>query len=243
MKCVLLSAGNSTRLGGQTPKPLVPVCDVPPLHRNLKWLASHGVVDVFINLHYKKQVIRASVGNGAEFGVKITYSEERTLLGTAGAVKNICNNHLKGTTEDLLVVYGDNILSFDLDDMMSFHCGRSSELTIAMFDPFKHMNTGIYGGKICLDMFGFVNSFLEGGIYAETDKFFVNAGVYIVNPSIIKTIADPPKSTDWSKDVFQLPFLSLLGYVIREGYCLGIDTPLACKTANQILTRLENHEP
>ena len=110
---VLLAAGNSTRIaavGGGIPKPLLPVQGEPILVRNVRWLAGAGVRRIWVNLHYRGDLIRAALGDGSAWGVEIRYSEEPTILGTAGGVRKL----LSSLGETFLVVYGDNLVDLDL---------------------------------------------------------------------------------------------------------------------------------
>lgn len=89
-RAMLLAAGLSTRLGplGKAlPKPLLPVCDTPILRYGIAMLRGHGVRDVVINLHHHGDLIRKELGDGSALGVRIQYSEEDPVLGTAGGLK------------------------------------------------------------------------------------------------------------------------------------------------------------
>src|SRR5437899_4372313 len=59
---VLLAAGNSTRIaavGRGVPKPLLAVQGEPILVRNVRWLAGAGIRDIWVNVHYRGDLIRA----------------------------------------------------------------------------------------------------------------------------------------------------------------------------------------
>jgi NDP-sugar pyrophosphorylase family protein len=90
VKAFLLAAGRGKRLGEiteHTPKPMVKVGGSHVIERNLRWLASHGIREVAINLHHLGDVIENRLGDGSALGVSITYSRESEPLGTAGALK------------------------------------------------------------------------------------------------------------------------------------------------------------
>jgi len=92
MKPMLLAAGMGTRLRPLTerlPKCMVPVGGKPILEHNIEWLKKYGFTDVMINLHYLPQVVMGYFGDGSKWGVKIKYSVEKEILGTAGGVKNV----------------------------------------------------------------------------------------------------------------------------------------------------------
>ena len=90
MKAFILAAGLGTRLRPLTfkkPKPLIKINDRPIIDYVLEWLANQGIKEVIINLHYMPDMIKKHLGRGGEFGLKITYSYEKNILGTAGALK------------------------------------------------------------------------------------------------------------------------------------------------------------
>lgn len=106
-QAVILSAGLGTRLRPLTdgiPKVMIPLLGKPLLWHHITRLKSHGVADIFINLHYLPKVITDYFGDGSQFGVHITYAlETPTIMGTAGGVKNFEKN----ITNNFFVIYGD----------------------------------------------------------------------------------------------------------------------------------------
>lgn len=236
MKCLVLAAGMSTRLGGANgglPKPLMPVDGVPVLHRNLKWLNKYGIRDVIINQHYKGDEIRASVGDGTKFGLHVSWSPETTLLGTAGAAKKL-ESDLFASEPRVLIIYGDNVYGFDLTEMLRMH--RSDRMlagTIAVFDPESNIHSGIAGGRVITDERGKVTAFTEG---QADGPGRVNAACYVIENEVMKQIPPPPQPSDWGKDIF--PKLIASGANLRafniNGYCLGIDTPEAYARAEEL---------
>lgn len=90
MKAMVLAAGRGRRLGALTrhrPKPLLEVGGEALLHRHLRRLAAAGVTEAVINLSWHGARIRASVGDGAAFGLRAVYSDEGPVpLETAGGI-------------------------------------------------------------------------------------------------------------------------------------------------------------
>ncbi len=122
MKALVLAAGLGTRLGGLTrnlPKPMLPICGRPLLAYTLDYLAAHGFRDVAVNLHFLPETIRNYFGDGNRFGVRIHYSHEPRLLGTAGAVAKLAD--FFADVEEFLVVYGDLLVDHDLGALVAFH--------------------------------------------------------------------------------------------------------------------------
>lgn len=76
---MLLAAGRGSRLRpltDTTPKPLLSVAGSPLIVHTIRHLAKAGITDLVINLAYKGEQIQERLGDGSEFGVHITYSQE-----------------------------------------------------------------------------------------------------------------------------------------------------------------------
>jgi NDP-sugar pyrophosphorylase family protein len=222
-RALVLAAGLGSRLrsiSGGLPKPLVSFGGQPILAHNLRWLAQAGVAEVWINLHYGADVVRETIGDGSAFGLDIHYVYEPDLLGTAGALANISD----AFEARMMVVYGDNVVRFDLDAFEREHQAAGAEISIALFDQSRHLHTGIAGGRVELAGGGRVNQFVEGAATAG----LVNAGVYVVEPSVLDLIPTG-KLVDFGRDVFPTMLSAgrvIHGRVIDEaGFCLGLDTP------------------
>lgn len=232
-KALVLTAGKSTRIHPVSkglPKPLIEVAGEPILARNLRWLASQGVRDVWLNLHYRPEEIRRVVGDGSAFGVRVFWSEEPEILGTAGAVRKLASVW----DGPFFVIYGDNLLSTDLKLMMEFHLARRGACTIALFDRNRHPHTGIAGGRVRLDG-DRITAFLEG--VADEVSPLVNAGVYVVEPSVVSLL--PEGFSDFGRDVFPRLLSGgtpIYGHLITD-YCLGIDTPESYEAALSLIDR------
>ncbi|HTR53983.1 MAG TPA: NDP-sugar synthase [Kofleriaceae bacterium] len=91
MRAMILCAGLSTRLGAMgsvRPKPMLPVCGIPILAYGISNLVAHGIVDLVINTHHRRDVIEDEIGDGRRFGARIRYLHEPTILGTGGGLKH-----------------------------------------------------------------------------------------------------------------------------------------------------------
>ena len=223
-KALLLAAGLGSRIrsvAGDLPKPLMPFAGAPVLAHNLRWLARGGVRQVWINLHYGADQIRAAIGDGGDYGLSIHYVYETELLGTAGALANIAD----AVTEPMLVVYGDSLVRCDLAALQDAHRSSRAEATVALFDRDRHPHTGIAGGRVRIDNAGRITAFVEG---AGSASGLVNAGVYAVEPSILGLIPGS-RLVDFGRDVFPAMLSqgrALQGWVMEDAaYCLGLDTP------------------
>lgn len=222
---LVLAAGRSTRIAGELDgrsKLLIDLGGETVLERNLRWIANAGVTDVWINLHYRPDDVRLLIGDGSRMGLRVRFSNEPELLGTAGAFANL-HAHWTGA---VLVVYGDNVSRFDLSALLRRHAASDAAATVALFDAQKHRNSGIAGGRVVVDRDDVV-AFAEG---QPLDSPLVNAGVYVLQPDVVDWIAKSG-APDFGRTVFPRMLASgarIVAHIIEDdGYCFGIDTPEA----------------
>lgn len=237
-KALVLAAGKSTRIATVAqgrPKPLLEIGGAPVLGHNLALLARHGVRDVWINLHHEAQMVRDAVGDGSRWGVRVEYSFEETLLGTAGAVKKLEASLATGT---FLVLYGDNFTNADLTALLTQHRATGAAVTIAVFDVATAGHSGIAGGTVQVDGAGRIERFVEGRGAMEASRL-VNAGIYAIDPSVAAEI--PAGFSDFGRDVF--PRLLAAGRhlhaFVLDGFCLALDTPDSYAQAHRIHSQME----
>jgi mannose-1-phosphate guanylyltransferase len=220
---MLLAAGHGTRLRPLTdrvPKAMVPVGGMPVIEQNLRLVARHGVDEVIINLHAHPDAIPAYVGDGSRWGLHVTYSYEERLLGTAGAVKRM-EQALDGET--FAVIYADNLSDGDLS------------ATLALHVPGDPRASGI----VDVDERGRVRGFVEKpGHYDAALGVWANAGIYILEPSVLRAIpAGVPY--DFGHDLF--PRLLAQGHPLYAApvctFFLAIDTPERYAAAQAFFAR------
>src|SRR6476661_5084153 len=90
-RALVLTAGLGTRLQPLTyvrAKAAVPVNGDTLARRAVRWLVSHGVTDLVLNLHHRPETITRSVGDGSDMGATVRYSWEEPLLGSAGGPRH-----------------------------------------------------------------------------------------------------------------------------------------------------------
>lgn len=132
MRAMILAAGFGTRLQPLTntvPKALVPVAGRPLIEYGLLFLRSQGITEVVINLHHLGEKIRAALGDGSLYGMRIFYSVEENILETGGGVKN-AQSLLDGDT--FVVVNCDAIVDLDLPDVLRFHRQQQAAATLVL---------------------------------------------------------------------------------------------------------------
>jgi NDP-sugar pyrophosphorylase family protein len=200
MRAMILCAGFGSRLGDLTkhiPKPMLRIGDRPILAYIINNIARHGYNKIVINLHYHAKMISDYFGNGDSFGVKIYYSFEEELLGTAGAVKKM--EDFFGEEEEFLVHYGDVLTNQDYTEMLSFHRIKKSLATLLLH---QRLNSN---SIVDIDSDNKITKFIERPpkkILMSDTPNWVNSGIYICNREILKIIPDGC-TCDFPKDIFQ----------------------------------------
>ncbi len=183
MQAVVLVGGEGTRLRPltlETPKPMVPVMNVPFLERTLRRLKQAGIDDVILPAGYLPEAITSYFGDGSQLGLKIRYVIEETPLGTAGALKNI----QQFITGPFFVLNGDVLTSLDLRAMRAHHektGGVASLHLIRVDDPSAF-------GCVVHDASGRISAFVEKPKREEAPTDEVNAGTYLLEMEVLDAI-------------------------------------------------------
>jgi len=129
---MILAAGYGTRLWPLTAdrtKPAIPFLGRPLVGYVAEYLAGHGVDEVVVNLHHRPESVRAALGDGSRFGVKLHYVEEPVILGTSGALDNA--RHLLGD-DTFVVVNGKIVTDIDLTEAMKTHRQANALATLVL---------------------------------------------------------------------------------------------------------------
>lgn len=223
MKAMVLCAGYGSRLGNLTrelPKPLLRVAGRPLLEYILRNLQRHGFSDAVLNLHFGPDLVRSAFGDGSELGIRLKYSFEPELLGTAGGVKNV-EAEFAGESE-FLVHYGDIVTDQNLSEMVAFHRDKRALATILV----HRRETS--NSSVKIDENQRVTEFLErpDPSYWETHRWvWVNSGIMLFSPDVLSEV--PPRvPCDWPRDIF--PKLLESGRLFAfplSGYRVAVDSP------------------
>lgn len=181
---IVLAAGLGTRLDPITrvvAKPAVPVAGQTLVERVLTWLRREGVTDVVLNLHHLPETITSVLGDGSSLGLRIRYSWEPVVLGSAGGPKQAL-----GLWPDLtgpcLIVNGDTLTDLPLRPLIEAHRASGAQVTLAVV---ANIRPDHYNG-LRADAEHRVTGFAKKG-YAEHTWHFV--GVQVVNPSVFDRLA------------------------------------------------------
>jgi dTDP-glucose pyrophosphorylase len=175
---VIMAGGLGTRLRPfthTTPKPLLPIGNKPILESIIDHAKTYGLTKIIISLNYLSESIQNYFGDGSNFGVNISYINEKDSLGTAGALSLI----EKEIISDIFVINGDILTRVDFDQMLEEHISQQNKLT-----------TGIRTYKTQIP-YGIVK--LEEKMIKELEEkpvleYYINAGIYILSPPALKRI-------------------------------------------------------
>ncbi|HRF56195.1 MAG TPA: sugar phosphate nucleotidyltransferase, partial [Campylobacterales bacterium] len=221
MKAVVMAGGFGTRIQPLThsvPKPMLPILNRPMMQHIIEKVRDAGIKDIVILLYFKPEVIKDYFKDGSEFGVNIEYMLPDNDYGTAGAVK--CAE--KFLDEEFIVVSGDLVTDFDLNEIIAFHKKKESLLTITLTPVADPLQFGV----VISSPEGKIQRFLEKPSWGEVFSDTINTGIYILHPSILEHIPEGA-NYDFGKDLF--PSLMKAGVTLWacsvRGYWRDVGNP------------------
>ena len=177
LTAVIMAGGFGSRLRPLTdnmPKPLLPLGDRPIMELIIGQLRDAGIQNFYVTTHYLSEQIVDHFGDGRAFGVDITYVPEDTPLGTGGAL-----GLLEEQNRPLLVMNGDILTKLDFKAMWSFHRAHRAALTVAVRQYEYQVPYGVMESD---------GPYLRGLNEKPSYNFLVNAGIYLLEPSILHHI-------------------------------------------------------
>lgn len=183
-KAMVLAAGLGTRLRPLTDlisKPMTPIVNKPVMEHIIELLVEHGFDEVVCNLHWYPEAIKDYFGDGSKYNIKITYSYEPELLGTAGGVKKV-EAFFEGQT--FLILSGDALTDIDLTELMDFHRKKGGICTLVLTevdDPSQY-------GVVITDDESRITGFQEKPLMGEAKSSLANSGIYVFEPDIFSHI-------------------------------------------------------
>lgn len=229
MEAVVLVGGFGTRLRpltADTPKQMLPVVDRPMIEHVVAHLAAHGVTRVVLSLGFRPEAFTVAYPDGTCAGMPLHCAVEPEPLGTAGAVRFAALE--AGIEKAFLVLNGDVLTDLDVTGMVARHRGAGALGTIALTevdDPSRY-------GVVPFDDERRVLEFVEKPSIDEAPSRWINAGTYVLEPTVLDRIA-PGHRMSIEREVF--PTLAAEGALHAEpsdGYWLDTGTPEAYLRAN-----------
>ena len=232
MRAVVLVGGEGTRLRPLTltaPKQMLPIVEQPMLERVLGHLASHGIDEAVLSLGYRPDAFSDAYPDGVIGGVRSTYAVEPSPLDTAGAIRFAAD--FGGIDDTFVVLNGDVLTDFDITDLVAFHRERGAEGTIGLTPVDDPSSFGV----VPIDEQGKVTAFIEKPPRDEAPTNLINAGIYILEPSVLGRIP-PDVRVSIERETF--PAMVVDGTLFAKGsdaYWLDTGTPDAYLRAHRDL--------
>lgn len=230
MKAVLIAGGFGTRLRPLTltrPKHLLPIANRPHLHHVFDLLQRHGMDELILSTSHLAESFDDAIRTARSMGMHVEVAHEDEPLGTAGALKNA--GRFLGE-ETFFAFNGDILTDMDLTAALVWHRSKEAEATIVLTpveDPSAY-------GVVPTDEAGKIVGFIEKPPPGEAPTNLINAGVYILESSILDRI---PDGQVYSAERALFPGLvdeedARLYALGTEAYWMDIGTPAKYLQAN-----------
>ncbi len=187
---VIMAGGQGSRLRPLTaniPKPLLKVGSKPILEIIIENCISYGFKKFYLSVNYKAQMIGDHFGDGSKWGIQIRYLKEKKQKGTAGSLSLLPETPLK----PFLVMNADLVTDLHFQDLINFHLEHKSVATMCV----KEYEFVVPYGVVRVND-GAIEKIDEKPVH----KFFVNAGIYVLDPKVLKFLPEN-KSLDMT-DLF-----------------------------------------
>lgn len=237
---LVLTAGLGTRLRPLTyvrAKAAVPVNGRPLAERAARWLASHGVTNQVFNLHHHPASVTACLGDGSDLGVRIRYSWEQPVLGSAGGPRHALPLLTDGGYSRVLIVNGDTLTNVDLEGLLRRHEASGARVTMALI---PNPAPTRYGG-VSVDGDGAVSGFTPRGKVLDSFHFI---GVQVAEAEVFAGLEDgvPSESVGALYPAMMRDAPGSVAAYISEASFQDIGTPADLLATSLALTGAEgNH--
>jgi mannose-1-phosphate guanylyltransferase len=228
-RALLLTAGLGTRLRPLTylrAKAAVPINGEPLAGRAIRWLARAGIRDLVLNLHHRPATIASVVGDGTDRGVRVRYSWEQPVLGSAGGPRHALPLLADQSDDDILLVNGDTLTDLDVWGLVARHRESGALVTMALIENPRPQQ---YGGVLVAPdgwVTGFGRAKGAGSSDGAASHHFI--GVQIARARVFADLDDgvPAESVNmlYPKLISQSP-RSIAAHVSRASF-LDIGRPL-----------------
>ena len=193
-KAVILAGGQGTRLRPITyelPKALIPVHNKTLTEHLFDLFKKYDIRDIILAVGHMRDKIKNHYGDGTKFGIKLSYIEETTPLGTAGPLRL----GKKMLDDTFIASNGDELKDLNIEEMYKVHRDNHALVTIALTtvqDPSQYGVARLSGSKIL--------EFVEKPKKENAPSNLINSGFYIIEPEVIDLI--PRGFSMLEKDVF-----------------------------------------
>lgn len=179
-KAVILAGGLGTRLHPFTqviPKPLLPIGESSVLELQILSLRQFGIDEIIIATNYMSDYVKAFLGDGSKYQVKITFSQEDKPLGTCGPL-SLLRDRL---TKPFILMNGDVLTTLDFGAAYTNALQSAADLVVAT----KEIIMPFQFGKILSD-----GPYITGVEEKPDLKLEILAGIYLMKPAIFDLIPE-----------------------------------------------------
>lgn len=221
-RAIVLVGGFGTRLRPLTntvPKQMLPIVNRPMIEHVLDHLAAHGISEAVLSLGYRPDAFQEAYPGARHGSVALDYAVEPEPLDTAGAIRFAARH--AGIDDTFVVCNGDVLTDLDVTDLIARHTAAGAEATIALHrvaDPSAF-------GVVPTDADGRVEAFVEKPPPGEAPTDAINAGTYVLEPSVLDRIApDVPVSIERVTFPDLVPTGRLFAFV-SDTYWIDTGTP------------------
>ena len=230
---ILLVGGFGTRLApltNVTPKPMLPIANLPVTEHQLLVAKAAGITKVVLATAYLAETFTPYFGDGSKWGIELKYALEDQPLGTGGAIRNAAELILSEISEDepIVVFNGDVLSRHDLIAQIKLHKTSSAAVTLHLVS----VEDARPYGCVPFNEDSQVTDFLEKMEHPITNT--INAGCYVFNPQVIREI-ELGQVVSVEREVF--PNLLKRGKVVQafvdDSYWLDMGTPKALLKGSQ----------
>ncbi|EDK29084.1 putative sugar-phosphate nucleotide transferase [Vibrionales bacterium SWAT-3] len=176
----IMAGGFGTRLKPLTdscPKPMLKVGGKPILETLIRNFIKAGFQNFYISTHYMPEQIENYFGDGTDLGVNITYVHEDEPLGTGGALGLLPDDLPKGLP--LIMMNGDVLTKVDFQRLLDFHNENQADTTMCVREYDYQIPYGVINGE---------GNKITSMVEKPIQRFFVNAGIYVVSPEVIHSV-------------------------------------------------------
>jgi mannose-1-phosphate guanylyltransferase len=230
---ILLVGGFGTRLSpltNRTPKPMLPIANLPVTEHQLLFAKAAGITKVVLATAYLAETFTPYFGDGSRWGMELKYALETKPLGTGGAIRNAAELIFAEISENepIVVFNGDVLSQHNLAAQIELHQNSSAAVTLHLVS----VEDARPYGCVPFDETGRVTDFLEKMDNPITNT--INAGCYVFSPQVIQEI-ELNKVVSVEREIF--PDLLKNGKVIQafvdDSYWLDMGTPKALLKGSQ----------
>lgn len=226
-----MAGGKGTRIASvksDVPKPMISICGKPILEWQIENLKACDLTDITLVIGYLGHIVKDYFKDGAKFGVNISYYEESSPLGTAGALFKMSE-----LTDDFLLLCGDVIFDVDFNRFIEFHQKNQAWASLM-----AHPNGHPYDSSLLVTEI--LPPQVPGGNPVDTHRVVrwmnkederlyyknrVNAGIEIISPVLLRETMknfvprhpETPDKVDLDRDVLKPNIMS--------GHIFAYDTP------------------